>query len=118
MDARLRRRIQKLCDEYPNEIAEVLLESTFWLNELDLMTPYVRHDDDTRKGLIKISFSHDQDAWIEVWSEIDPDDVSFSHRFRVPLSGGGESPRVRNALLMLALAIKCDNQQIPQNRVS
>ena len=35
-------------------------------------------------------------------------------RFRMPIVGGGQSPRVRNALMILALAIKLDNEEHPQ----
>jgi hypothetical protein len=34
----------------------------------------------------------------------------------MPLIGGGQSPRVRNALLILAEAIRLDNIDAPQDR--
>ena len=49
-------------------------------------------------------FTKDGDAWIGI-------DVRNFLRFRMPLCGGGQSPRTRNALLILAEAIRLDNEE-------
>ena len=109
------KKIEKLCEGAPDEVVKILLESNFWLRDVSTGTRYVRFDDDTRRGNISVTFSQDADAWVDVWAIQDPEDP-FSHRFRMPLFGGGQSPRVRTALLILALAIKLDNKEHPQNR--
>lgn len=86
---------------------------------IDLMTCYRRYEDDTMLGHLEVVIANDGDAHISFWA--DPDDPYQSKawpslRFRMPFSGGGQSPRVRKALLLLALAIKLDNEEIPQDR--
>lgn len=49
------------------------------------------------------------DAWITVQSR-----PFVGCRFRMPLVGGGQSPRVRTALVILAEAIRLDNEEHPQ----
>ena len=115
MDKRLQRKLQQYCKDHPDEVAKVLLESHFWHEGLEPNTTYARFDDDTYSGHISVAFSQDGDGWLEVLSEKDPEDP-LSHRFRMPLHGGGQSGRVRTALLILALAIKLDNEERPQNR--
>jgi len=117
MDKRLERKLQQLCQNNPDEVIKVLLESHFWLKDLEPSTAYGRFDDDTYTGHITVVFSQDGDGWLEVLSEKDPEDP-FSHRFRMPFHGGGQSGRVRTALLILALAIKLDNEERPQQRVA
>lgn len=92
--------------------AERVLNNPFWIPEIETNKLYARlHDDHdgTRKGSIGINFSIDGDAWVN----IDPSETIGSLRFRT-FYGGGQSPRVRNALMMLALAIKLDNEENPQ----
>ena len=115
MESTLERKLRKLCREHPDEVVQTLLESHFWLKGVATKTAYVRFDDDTYLGHISVAFSEDADGWLEVWSNQDPED-RFSHRFRMPMFGGGQSGRVRTALLILALAIKLDNQERPQHR--
>lgn len=83
--------------------------------EIPTMSHQYRYGDDTRLGGISVVFSRDGDAWVG----IDPDpDENMTHtlRFREPTTGGGESPRVRQALMILAMAIKADNEDQRQNR--
>jgi len=115
LDKTLEKKLRKLCEEHPDEVVTTLLESHFWLKSLATNTNYVRFDDDTYMGHISIAFSQDADGWLEVLSNKDPEDP-YSHRFRMPMFGGGQSGRVRTALLILALAIKLDNEKRPQNR--
>jgi hypothetical protein len=92
--------------------ARHLLESHFWIPDLKANQPYTRvHDDHdgTFKGNITVLFSVDGDAWCRTLD----DHCSRLLRFRNIL-GGGESLRVRNALMLLAYAIQLDNQENPQ----
>lgn len=70
-----------------------------------------RHDDtDGERGPeqnIVIGFTPDMDAWVLL-----PGFQSL--RFRTP-AGGGSSPRVQKALLILAEAIRRDNAERPQS---
>lgn len=82
-----------------------VLESPWWASTLEVMTPYSRlHDDHDGefRGNITVTLSPDGDAWVSA-------DTLESLRFRTPM-GGGNSPRVRNALMLLALAIKLDEE--------
>jgi len=73
-----------------------------------------RKEDDSYSGSITVVFSVDGDAWIG----FNPDPEEFSHRsFRFRTSGGGgRSLRVRKALMVLAMAIKADNEDDPIRR--
>ena len=114
MDKALERKLRKICEEHPEEVIRVLLEAAFWPKSLKTNTQYSRYDDDTYMGHISVVFSGDSDGWLDIMSEKDPEDM-FSHRFR-NFFGGGQSERVRNAILILAMAIKLDNEDRPQHR--
>jgi len=90
------------------KLACKLLETPFWPDGIDTRTRYFRtHDDcdgEMHKG-ISVLFSEDGDSWVRTC----PDGC----RFRT-YGGGGMSLRVRNAMLLLALAIKMDNEERPQ----
>ena len=75
-----------------------------------------RYEDDSREGFISVVFSIDGDSWIGFCP--DPNERRHSFRFRVPMMGGGQSPRVRKALMVLGMAIKADNEERPQKRYS
>jgi len=102
---------EKLSDEELYQQVINLLEGAYWLKDLDTMYRYTRnHDDDdgTRTGKINVIISGDGDShiWIDAPSE------GGSLRFRT-YGGGGLSLRVRNAIVLLALAIKMDNEERP-----
>jgi len=88
-----------------------ILNDSFWPTSLETNQSYFRtHDDcdgDLSKG-ISVVISIDGDA--HIWSN---NGAFSSCRYRIPISGGGRSPRVRNALLILAMAIKLDNEEDP-----
>ena len=87
-----------------------ILQGFPWPPELVTGTHYRRlHDDHDgmREGELIVAFSADGDAWIYTDKHQGP-----TLRFRSP-SGGGHSPRVRNALIILALAIKLDSDDAP-----
>lgn len=89
---------------------KMLLEGFPWPQELSTGTTYRRlHDDHDGRGEGKliVTFSADGDAW--VWTD---QHQGPSLRFRSPI-GGTHSPRVRNALILLALAIKLDGDNAP-----
>lgn len=104
---------KRLLEENKSEVLRAMMEHPFWPRALELQKPYTRLGDDT-SGEISVVFASDADAWVEVWSDPDPEEPGFAHRFRCGF-GGGDSLRVRNALLMLALAIKLDNEAFPQD---
>ncbi|MFA6227645.1 MAG: hypothetical protein WC668_00435 [Patescibacteria group bacterium] len=94
--------------------AQRVLKNPFWIPELTVEQVFERiHDDHDGKftGRLMVQFTRDGDAWITTDGHRGP-----PLRFRAPL-GGGSSPRVRNALMLLALAIKLDNQERPQEPV-
>ena len=97
----------------PSEVIRALLERPFWPRQLETGTSYTRLGDDT-SGELTVAIATDADAWITVFSKPDPEEFSLSHRFRSGF-GGGESEGVRNALLVLALAIKRANLERPQD---
>jgi hypothetical protein len=96
-----------------DRIIRRLLNSCFWSKELKHATKYSRlHDDHdgTYCGKLHLTFSEDGDAWIEI---SDAESCTETLRFRMPMMGGGRSPRTRTALLLLAEAIRLDNLHNP-----
>jgi hypothetical protein len=97
--------------EYVKRIRS-LLKSYFWIEGIQSRTRYSRiHDDHdgTRLGQITVCMGDDADAWVEITG-----DPLSSLRFRMPMVGGGQSPHTRTALLILAEAIRLDNEEHPQ----
>lgn len=92
------------------------LEEVFWPDTLKPMTVYLRYEDDSPTGSISVVIGDDGDAHITVFSKPDRNELRFGMRFRMEMTGGGQSPRVRNALLALAEAIRRDNEERPQSR--
>lgn len=75
-----------------------------------------RFEDDSRFGQLQVGFTCDGDGWIGILQ--DPDNRAVGGkmiRFR-GFSGGGQSLRVRTALMILALAIEADNEEREQHR--
>lgn len=90
-----------------------ILENPFWLDGLSPDESYKRQHDDTdgtNQGNICITFSKDGDGFLLV----DPPHNGGFLRFRT-FFGGGQSSRTLQALLILALAIKLDNEERPQH---
>ena len=88
-----------------------LLEANFWLESITAKEAYRRLQDDhdgTREGYLAVGFTEDGDAWVQTTGGMWP------LRFRMPLIGGGMSPRTRTALLLLAEAIRLDNEREPK----
>jgi hypothetical protein len=96
------------------KLVHKILETPFWPEDLQTMKEYFRTHDDCDGELgngIVVTISTDGDVWV--------DTCPGGCRFRMPMTGGGLSPRVRNALLLLAVAIKLDNQEhaIPNKEI-
>ena len=93
------------------DVLRKLLEDGFeWPRELGTGRGYQRlHDDHdgTCQGKLLVVFSNDGDAWVEVNNP-----THGPLRFRSAF-GGSHSPRVYNALVLLALAIQLDSQDKP-----
>lgn len=102
------RRPTLLAGESLERVLDKVLESYFWPQALSASSSFSRiHDDndgDPHQVLV-VHIGHDGDVWVL------PTENSL--RFRAPL-GGGMSPRVRNALLVLAEAIRRDNEAMPR----
>lgn len=82
-----------------------ILEESFWLADLQTDTTYERQCDDTNDKIL-LRFDRDGDAWMRT--------TNLSNEplmFRMNFIGGGKSLRTRNALLILALAMKMDNEE-------
>lgn len=117
-EAKLARRIKKMVEAHPDEVMDALLEAMFWPAHLKGDAIYVRRSDDTdgHDNTISVQVAtgiRAGDAYVEIQSKIDPESNSWgNHCFRSVL-GGGASPRVRNALVILARAIQMDNIDFP-----
>jgi hypothetical protein len=94
-----------------------LLRSDFWLPTLQPNTLYTRLQDDhdgKRWGILSVMFGEDSDAWVSIdMNGIEMLDRTI--RFRLPVVGGGRSPRTRTALHILAEAIRLDNEERAQD---
>lgn len=107
-----RKKTRKLKPEQIPAIVHELLESYFWLPTLAANTRYTRlHDDHDgdRDGWLSVTIGEDGDAWVD---PLNPDAGGL--RFRMPMTGGGMSQRTRTALVILAEAIRLDNEEKPQ----
>jgi len=86
-----------------------LVEKPYWLETLNTECEYRRQHDDhdgEPKGGLMVMFDPMGDAYIST-------DNNAWLRFRT-FGGGGQSLRTRNALMILAEAIRLDNQDRPQ----
>lgn len=102
----------------PTELAidralNTLLEHAHWPKTLAVKNGYTRRQDDTdgetdHSHDLTVSLSVDGDAWIATG-------YGLPLRFRTDM-GGGMSQRTRNALLVLAEAIRRDNADRPQRQ--
>lgn len=74
------------------------------------MKSYKRFEDGSSVGAISVTVSKDGEVWVEILSKSDPSGLNPILRF------GGQSPRTRDALLVLAEEIRLDNEEKPQHR--
>ena len=97
-------------DKLP-ELIDKILMAPFWPPSLSTEKTYFRtqddNDGDIKEG-IAVAIGKDGDVWVQTTTS-----AMKTCRYRMPLIGGGRSPRVRNALLILAMAIQQDNDDDP-----
>jgi hypothetical protein len=94
---------------------DAILNSYFWPESLQPNVNYCRTQDDCDGDFtqqVAVMFDSQGDAYLQAIGKYG---FSGSLRFRMPMQGGGLSPRTRNALLILAIAIDEDNKQYPFN---
>jgi hypothetical protein len=94
--------------------ADKILSKPEWIEGLELMSQYRRYEDDSPKGTLAVTIGGDGDTHICITPDRDGGGYD-SLRFRM-FGGGGRSQRVRKALLLLAAAIKLDNDDSPQGK--
>ena len=100
---------QRSAEKIMEEVRRIL-ETPFWPPSLSAKETYERrHDDDdgSGQGLLTVQFGQDGDAHVSTQGGF------HSLRFRTDC-GGGHSLRTRIALLILAEAIRLDNEERPQ----
>lgn len=83
------------------------LEAPSWPEGLEARKQYRRREDDGDAS-ISLVIGDDGDAWLSVLGARPVHGLGFRTR-----QGGGSSPRVRAALLLLAKAIELDNEERP-----
>ena len=91
---------------------DTLLDDAYWIPTLQSNVLYARTHDDCDGDMsqtIEVGVGPDGDLWVATRGR------RGSLRFR-SFGGGGMSLRVRNALLVLAEAICCDNADRPQRQ--
>ena len=91
---------------------KALLEEPFWPKTLKAQESYFRTHDDCDGDLgqgVSVTIDPQGDVWLDTTTKMCP------CRFRT-FFGGGQSLRVRNALLILAEAIRLDNEERPQRK--
>jgi hypothetical protein len=116
VDEKTESALRRVIQQSPADVIRLLLEENYWPKTIETKTLYQRYEDDSPRGTLGVGFSDDADGWIEIISTPDEDDFHLSMRFRMPFVGGGQSPRVRNAIGILAEAIRLDNEDHPQHR--
>lgn len=89
------------------EQLRAFLERPMWPEGIEARKHYSRREDDGDAEL-QLVFSEDGDAWISFVGAC----AGHGLRFRT-LQGGGSSLRTRAALLLLAEAIRLDNEERP-----
>jgi len=107
-----------LLEDHTDDILEIVLENLSWPTLINTQTIYKRQSDDTdgKDQHITVAFGPDGDAWVRVESKGEGSSgLPIHHRFRTAL-GGGNSHKVRNAFLILALAIKLDSEDRPDRQ--
>lgn len=90
------------------DLTAILGESMIWPEGLEAKRYERIHDDHdgTGEGSVVVMIGHDGDAWLYTCG-VGP---CASLRYRT-MAGGGRSTRVRNALLLLAFAIKLEEDE-------
>lgn len=93
------------------DVKELLGENFEWPENLRSNESYVRMHDDhdgTFDGMLHVTIGPDGDAWVKTTGT----KQCQSLRFRTH-GGGGSSLLVRNALVLLAEAIRLESEHVP-----
>jgi hypothetical protein len=85
-------------------------------NELEPNVPYERFEDMSPLGRLRVIMQEDGDAIVSVIEDPNEHRLCPSVEFCTSFGGGGQSPKVRAAIIALAMAIKEENQTRPQHR--
>ena len=92
------------------ETIKALLDDAYWLDDLEPQVEYSRsqddHEGDITNGVLHVVITCDGDAHVMITYQHSGEFI----RFRTAL-GGGLSLRTRNALVILALAMKMDQEE-------
>ncbi len=85
-----------------------ILETPFWIDGIKSRTLYQTEDDDSppNESFLQVIFSDDGDAWVTKIT-----DPSFKSIRKRTYQGGGKDLRTRNALMILAYAMKLDEEE-------
>lgn len=99
---------------------DLLLEDSYWIDSLKAGCSYERRQDDTDGSTefdqaLKVIIGLDSDVY--VFPIFDVNGGFRTLRYR-NFYGGGQSQRVRNALLILAEAMRRDNEERPQQWIT
>jgi hypothetical protein len=95
----------------PQRAVQRVLIPDYWLSSLETRQEYTRRQDDTdgqrdRRQDLTVAIGDDGDCWVRAGG-------GKLLRFRT-FAGGGLSLRTRQALMVLAEAIRLDNEERPQ----
>jgi hypothetical protein len=86
-----------------NSALDTLLDGHYWIDTLETRRCYEQVSDDCREAMMSLVISDDGDVFLRTF--LPPGESSIRLRTGI---GGGTSPRVRKALLILAEAIRRD----------
>ncbi len=104
-------RMKLVNDMNEDKAIETVLSMMYWPKELKTNSEYFRTQDDCDGDL-----SNGLSVTIDIMGDVWVTTTKNSCRFRMTAGGGGLSPAVRNALLVLAMAIEKDNKENKMGR--
>ncbi len=84
--------------------------------ELKTGEPYDRFEDMSPDGKLSVMLQKNGDSILTIWPSKENGGHAYSSVEFCTLPGGGQSPRVRKAIVALAEAIRLDNEERKQYR--
>ena len=99
----------------PNDPFERLLD-TISFDKLERGQFYDRFEDMSPTGKLSVLMQDDGDMIVTIWPDMKDDGSRHCSAEFCTRCGGGQSPRVRKALVVLAEAIRRDNEERVQHR--